>query len=64
MTNSQRDFTFGYIMGGVYALGAAVSLVYGMRVGSDVHRDVIIVSGPEGRECANQAVGLRLNCND
>jgi hypothetical protein len=42
MTNSQGDFTFGYIMGGVYALGAVWSLVYGMRVGSDAHSDVII----------------------
>jgi hypothetical protein len=42
MANSQGDFTFGYIMGGVYALGAVWSLVYGMRVGSDAHQDVII----------------------
>ena len=42
MTNSQGDFTFGYIMGGVYALGAVWSLVYGMRVGSDAYSDVII----------------------
>src|SRR5246127_2541758 len=42
MTNSQGDFTFGYIMGGVYALGAVWSLVYGMRVSSDAHSDVII----------------------
>jgi hypothetical protein len=42
IANSQGDFTFGYIMGGVYALGAVWSLVYGMRVGSDAHRDVMI----------------------
>jgi hypothetical protein len=42
IANSQGDFTFGYIMGGVYALGAVWSLVYGMRVGSDAHSDVII----------------------
>jgi len=42
MTNSQGDFTFGYIMGGVYALTAAVSLVYAMQVGSDANQAVII----------------------
>ena len=42
MANCQGDFTFGYIMGGVYALGAVWSLVYAMQVGSGAHRDVII----------------------
>jgi hypothetical protein len=42
MANSQGDFTFGYIMGGVYALGAVWSLVYGMHVGSEAPKDVMI----------------------
>lgn len=42
MANSQGNFTFGYIMGGLYAAAAVGSLVYGMQIGSVERPNIVI----------------------